>query len=1070
MALTRTRAAKPATLFFERLILAEWLLKQLGISNWDKARAVLREIESESAPASDGVPPFVDGLRVFEAGKLGVGALDALDAAIRADWKSITDNRKSAGRPRCLYFQYLALCGSQLYLQRLFSDRAALLVSLNEAVTAWNDAHGAGDAIAEYVDADLNKLAFWSATGSGKTLLMHAQLRQYLRLAARARQEAWKDAPAPLDRIFLITPNESLSNQHREEAALSGLQAREFKAGPQLFDPQSAPTIETLTINRLGDEMGQKVVALSALAGVNLVLVDEGHRGASGEVWKKRRDELGKNGFALEYSATFGQAVGGDNGPLAQEYAKCIAFDYSYRRFYFDGYGKEFDIYNLAAQSDDAHRDRYLTACALSFLIQRRAYEKWGDAAHKFGFENPWWVWVGGTVNSPAQKQSLTAEEKTDVLQIVLFFQRITSQRAVFEAHIKALLERRGELQTGTRDPFYHAFDALVMDARATYDELMRAVFGTSGASGLTLEHLKGAEGEIALRAGNASAPFGLINVGDAAKFAELARENGLRVEEKAVSSSLFEGISRSDSPLSVLVGARKFAEGWNSFRVSTLGLMNIGRGEGSQIIQLFGRGVRLRGFENSLRRSSALETVELPDGAKLSDIAPLETLGVFGLRADYMETFREALRREGVPSGEKITLSIPTRPMANLDKLPPLHTLARPSKKKWDDCTAPLILGKFIFNLKEVNVAKVKADLYPKMQALQSSELSGDEGGGAVSTLTVKFGPEQLRFINWDKVMASLREVKESQGWTQLRLDVEEIKSLFGPLKNDWYELKAPDSFLEWPAHNVPARIALWRNTLTDLLLDLAKKFYAKARSDFERDDLRLLPLKPEDDGNWEKEWTLTLNESDAKLESEIGNLWSKFASENPVKLGPLDIRDVKRHFYSPLIHLGASDKIKVAPVALDKDEYKFARRLEEFAASNDSWLEHRQIFFFRNKVKTGIGFYDGGAGYYPDYALWVWETLPDQEPREYLAFFDPKGLLQHQPTDAKVELHKRIKTDYQMLLGNKITLNSFLVATTAYQPLAAKWNLSSEAELRALGVFLPETPVREMLDAMLI
>ena len=36
--------------------------------------------------------------------------------------------------------------------------------------------------------------------------------------------------------------------------------------------------------------------------------------------------------------------------------------------------------------------------------------------------------------------------------------------------------------------------------------------------------------------------------------------------------------------------------EGWNSWRVSNMGLLNIGRNEGSEIIQLFGRGVRLRG------------------------------------------------------------------------------------------------------------------------------------------------------------------------------------------------------------------------------------------------------------------------------------------------------------------------------------------------------------------------------------------------------------------------------------------------------------------------------------------
>jgi hypothetical protein len=44
----------------------------------------------------------------------------------------------------------------------------------------------------------------------------------------------------------------------------------------------------------------------------NLVLVDEGHRGASGGeegAWMRFRNALCEKGFSFEYSATFGQAV-----------------------------------------------------------------------------------------------------------------------------------------------------------------------------------------------------------------------------------------------------------------------------------------------------------------------------------------------------------------------------------------------------------------------------------------------------------------------------------------------------------------------------------------------------------------------------------------------------------------------------------------------------------------------------------------------------------------------------------------------------------------------------------------
>ena len=62
------------------------------------------------------------------------------------------------------------------------------------------------------------------------------------------------------------------------------------------------------------------------------------------------------------------------------------------------------------------------------------------------------------------------------------------------------------------------------------------------------------------------------------------------------------------DSTINVLIGSKKFTEGWNSWRVSTMGLMNVGKSEGSEIIQLFGRGVRLKGYGMCLKRSSQIE------------------------------------------------------------------------------------------------------------------------------------------------------------------------------------------------------------------------------------------------------------------------------------------------------------------------------------------------------------------------------------------------------------------------------------------------------------------------------
>ena len=92
------------------------------------------------------------------------------------------------------------------------------------------------------------------------------------------------------------------------------------------------------------------------------------------------------------------------------------------------------------------------------------------------------------------------------------------------------------------------------------------------------------------------------------------------------------------------------------------MGLMNVGRSEGSEIIQLFGRGVRLKGFKYSLKRSSKLDTSYNP-GILPRGLRDIETLNIFGVRADYMETFRKYLEDEGLPANEEvyIPIQIPT-------------------------------------------------------------------------------------------------------------------------------------------------------------------------------------------------------------------------------------------------------------------------------------------------------------------------------------------------------------------------------------------------------------------------
>ena len=89
----------------------------------------------------------------------------------------------------------------------------------------------------------------------------------------------------------------------------------------------------------------------------------------------------------------------------------------------------------------------------------------------------------------------------------------------------------------------------------------------------------------------------------------------------------------------------------WLSVRVSVIGLVNLGSSKGNKIIQIFGRGVRLKGLKADGKRKSidhvadyaALVESDSPDDR----LRQLETLNIFSLKATYLETFLKALDRE---------------------------------------------------------------------------------------------------------------------------------------------------------------------------------------------------------------------------------------------------------------------------------------------------------------------------------------------------------------------------------------------------------------------------------------
>ncbi|HXE75507.1 MAG TPA: DEAD/DEAH box helicase family protein [Candidatus Xenobia bacterium] len=1040
------RTAQPRLPFDRRLVLHRWMLHLFEADSFEKLGDTLKDPIFEGFD-EENVSRFYHVLkaRLFERQELSADLLLGYDQNIVRHWQRITVRRNREEHPVFpKYFQYLALLFTEIYLDRYFRDPAALLASLNAFVAEFNTGLPEADQIKPYKLDELNKLAYWQATGSGKTLQMHVnilQYRHYLALHGRERE---------LNRIILLTPNEGLSQQHLRELELSGMEAELFsKEGRGLFAGRS---VEIIDVHKLKEEMGEKTVAIDAFEGNNLVLVDEGHRGAAGFEWMDKRNRLCEEGFSFEYSATFGQAIkAARREGLAQEYAKCILFDYSYKYFYRDGYGKDYHILNLEDDSQEDKRQLYLTACLLVFYQQLRLHrEKEGDF-RPYLLERPLWVFVGSSVNAVRTERG---RKVSDVVDILLFLAGFVRDRAGAAAHIDRLLHgRAGLLDPKGHEIFANAFAYLVSHGEtpeAIFDDILRTLFNAPATAALHVEQLKGSEGEIALRLGD-NDPFGLINVGDAASLCNLCREHAeLVVTDREFSGSLFHGLNDAGTTVNVLIGSKKFTEGWNSWRVSTMGLMNVGRTEGSEIIQLFGRGVRLKGYGYCLKRSPKVEEEQGLRAPKY--IRPLETLHIFGIRADYMKQFKEYLEEEGLPEQEEREEFL--LPVVKFPKLEELKLKIVRLKEEIDfKRTGP----KPTLEPPAGDQVAVTLDWYPKIQSAKSRgiQTAADPAEKKEGKLT----KDHLAFLDWEALFFELEQFKNEKVWHNLNLSRDAARRLLE--SPTWYKLLIPPEELEFTSFS---RVRVWQEIAVALLKKYCDSFYKYKKNEYELPHLEYRELTP-DDPNFFEEYRLLIAKSEETIIETLRRIKEDIEQGKlkDVQVGNLHCFVFNRHLYEPLIHI-RGELIEVRPVALNEGERDFVLDLRRYHGDNAAFFKDKELYLLRNQSRgRGIGFFEAG-NFYPDFILWL--LVPD---RQYVSFVDPKGIRNLQgANDPKIRFHEKIKELEQRLGDPKVILNSFVISVTPFKQVGWWEGGMTEKDFEHHHIFFRDAEKRSHLETM--
>jgi hypothetical protein len=1005
----------------DHIYIAQYIASKLGINDLSDITSFN---EVEEGPAPDGYSHMFHELLSRRGRRISEPRLRKYDNNI----KEYTDklNRYRDIPIKLKYFQYLAVLFTEIYLDEYFQNPKRIVNELANYVIE-KDIKPIPRISREYT----NKIAYWMATGSGKTLIMHINLWQFQRYNKGKHKLDY-------DNIILVTANDDMTDQHLEDLARSGIEADFFDGTKLAYYSGGKDTVKAISIHKLTEEKtgGGVTIDIDTFGIRNLVLVDEGHKGKKSkesQTWKRIRDKLAKKGFTFEYSATFSQIISSKHDENFQEYSESIIFDYSYKFFHHDRYGKDFRILNLDTRKfEEDHIPTLLLANAMSFYEQLTVYKETSEV-DEYNIEKPLWIFVGAKVWGVT----------SDIVKIIEFLNHLfkSSREEITEEIRKIYDGNSGILTPEGKDLFDKEYPErnfpYLRREKRTADEIYEGIFReifhvdpNSTGRKLHIVDLKNSDGEIGLKASSLSKFFGVINISDSLKrtLVKQVEKNyeEIAIDENVTRDSLFEEINKNNT-LNILVGAKKFIEGWNSWRVSNMCLINVGKSEGPQIIQLFGRGVRLKGKNWSLKRTTPIDAP--PQYLNL-----LETLNVYGIKAKYMERFKDIVEKEEIPT---YTAIIETE---KIDPFPSdLKVIA--VKEDWD-------FYQEVFPLNIDESITVKLDLRPIATEIDSrtESISVEK----VEVYEKNIDPVYIELLNWDEICLDIVKYKKLKEYYNLSIKKQDLREFIE--NEDNYTLLCDDRALTVNNFEDLDKVKEIALLLLEKYIDI---YYRRRRNASEKENIQLKSITQEDP-NIEEKYQLKLKSGKEKLKDYIRKLIKSeeiYKSSKEITLvgdlrtyiykQPPKFRNAyyEKHLYQPLL-INRNEEISLIPAGLNEGEAKFVDDLAEYLKSNP--YPDKEIYLLRNSTKgKGIGFFKEHS-FYPDFIMWIVEGE-----NQKVLFIDPKGLT-HIDVDEekKLKLHEHLRNIIQPKLGTtQVELDSYIVSVT-------EWTRVKEISGKALPI----------------
>ncbi|GAA9083900.1 DEAD/DEAH box helicase family protein [Helicobacter pylori] len=787
----------------------------------------------------------------------------------------------------------------------------------------------------------INRLAFYMATGSGKTIVI-IKLVELLSVAIRM-------GLIPKKNVMFFSANENLIKQFEKEIErynrgkdfskqidfknLKSITHKDFHRAPKGFFEKI--TLFYYRADLMNDEESKENLLNYKDYwdnGENYVILDEAHKGNKSE--SKRQaifSLLSLKGFLFNFSATFTE----------ESDLITAVYNLSVGEWVKLGYGKEsvllkknnLNAFKELKDLNDREKEIALLKALLLLGMQKR-YKVEGY------FHDPLMLVFTHSVNV----------ENSDA---EIFFK--TLARVIENDDGSDFLKAKEDLLEELKNPEFLFSDGKDQDYKVKvfkeglksmdFKGLKEEVFYANSGHIEVIINPKNNQ-EIAFKLNTSDKVFCLIKIGDITEWI-CEKLKSVKVVSKNLSfkeESYFSQIDRSS--INILVGSRTFETGWDSTRPSVILFLNIGLDDDAKklVKQSFGRGVRIESVKNQRQRLAYLDI----DGAIKKDLKPnaamLETLFVIPTNHASLEAIL-TIQKESENRGE----SRGSWREIKLEKTPIKHDLFVPCYRK-EPTSITELPENASFKMSEKNFKDLKEyfNLMSEKHFILKHEI---------------YDPKDYATL---KDMIQKAHFKKVSTWHYKDLDymISEIKGKLYPNQ------KVPkDEF----------------NTLDNEKIVHFKRIKVKADK---QEALIKTIQEVKEHAPLDKE-TLRIKIAQGEIDPYDAE---KHKQDKTFKVDDAELLKLKEHYYTPLIKAKDCDWLK--HVVKVKSEIDFLQELQDQETTKtlqenyDFWAfskidEHLDNLFipYTNNVAE--------RRFFPDFIFWL-----QKGDTQIICFIDPKGI----------------------------------------------------------------------------